>query len=255
MILALKLLLTPLLIGAVTLAGRRWGPAISGLLIGLPLMSGPISLFLALEYGPYFAAQAGVGSLVGQGSFCLFCLTYGLMAQKWNWLVSTLTGIVAFVGVTAVWNSLSWSLLSACATLLGVIALGSRYVPYGQPSDPVPLRPPSWDLPARMVIAPLFVLVLTTSASFLGPQLSGLITPFPTTGLVVTIFTHRQQGAAALNKLLRANILGSVGFAGFFLAVGLCMPRFALASTYAVATAAAIGLGGVALYVSRKARS
>ena len=36
MILVLKLLLAPLLIYVVTLAGRRWGPTVSGFLIGLP---------------------------------------------------------------------------------------------------------------------------------------------------------------------------------------------------------------------------
>ena len=58
-----KLIVTPIFIGSVTLAGRRWGPAFSGLLMGLPLTSGPISIFLALQYGPAFAARAVVGNL------------------------------------------------------------------------------------------------------------------------------------------------------------------------------------------------
>ena len=63
MILALKLLLAPLLIYGVTLAGRRWGPTASGFLIGLPLVSGPISFILACEYGPDFASRSAVGNL------------------------------------------------------------------------------------------------------------------------------------------------------------------------------------------------
>ena len=47
--LVIKLLLTPILIGMVSLAGRRWGPAISGWFVGLPLTSGPVMLFLALD--------------------------------------------------------------------------------------------------------------------------------------------------------------------------------------------------------------
>jgi hypothetical protein len=47
--LALKLVLTPTLIGATSLAGRKWGAAVSGWLVGLPLTSGPVALFLALE--------------------------------------------------------------------------------------------------------------------------------------------------------------------------------------------------------------
>lgn len=48
---ALKLVLTPLLIGMASVAGRRWGPMVSGRLIGLPLTSAPVVLFLALEQG------------------------------------------------------------------------------------------------------------------------------------------------------------------------------------------------------------
>ena len=51
LLLVFKLLLTPLLIGLVSLAGRRWGPGVSGWLVGLPLTSAPVSLFLTLEQG------------------------------------------------------------------------------------------------------------------------------------------------------------------------------------------------------------
>jgi hypothetical protein len=40
--LLLKLIVAPLLIGAASLAGRRWGETVSGWFIGLPLTSGPV---------------------------------------------------------------------------------------------------------------------------------------------------------------------------------------------------------------------
>lgn len=43
-LLLIKLLLTPLSMLAVSWAARRWGPGIGGLLAGLPLTSGPISI-------------------------------------------------------------------------------------------------------------------------------------------------------------------------------------------------------------------
>ncbi len=82
MILAIKLIVTPFFIGAVTLAGRKWGPTVSGLMMGLPLTSAPISIFLALQYGAGFAARSAPGNLAGQASVCIFCLVYGLSAQK-----------------------------------------------------------------------------------------------------------------------------------------------------------------------------
>jgi len=47
-VLALKLVLTPAVMVGATLAGRRWGGAVSGWLIGLPLTSGPLVFIVAL---------------------------------------------------------------------------------------------------------------------------------------------------------------------------------------------------------------
>ncbi len=96
MILALKLVLTPIMIAAASLAGRRWGPAVSGWLMGFPLTSAPVSVFLALQYGPAFAAQAAVGTLGGQASVCVFCLVYSLAAARWAWPASAALGIGGF---------------------------------------------------------------------------------------------------------------------------------------------------------------
>src|SRR5207244_11689777 len=67
--LALKLVVTPLLIGAASLAGRRWGSAVGGWLSGTPLTSGSFVLFLALDHGPRFAARAAAARVEGPPSF------------------------------------------------------------------------------------------------------------------------------------------------------------------------------------------
>ena len=83
--LVFKLLLTPVLIGLVSLAGRRWGPAVSGWLIGLPLTAGPVALFLALGLGTAFASRAAQGAILGLVSLAGFCLAYRLALVSY-WL-------------------------------------------------------------------------------------------------------------------------------------------------------------------------
>ena len=70
--LLLKLILTPLLIGMASVAGRRWGPVVSGWLIGLPLTSAPVALFLAFEQGTTFASRVAQGTLMGLFSQAAF---------------------------------------------------------------------------------------------------------------------------------------------------------------------------------------
>jgi hypothetical protein len=249
-VLALKLFLTPFFIAMVSLAGRKWGPGISGWLMGLPLTSAPVSIILASQYGTAFAAHAAVGSLGGQVSVCIFCLVYSMASRKLGWTASSAAGILAFLASTFFWSHFSLSLLPALLILLGTIGLVSRLIP-ASPTTHGSTRLPNWDLPARMTLAALFVYLLTTFASFLGPQLSGLISPFPVFGVILAAFTHRQQGSKAAADLLRGNVAGSLGFACFFGVVAFWLPGMGILPTYLAATAAAVSLNGITLYFSR----
>ena len=98
-ILVLKVVLTPALIAAASLAARRWGHAVSGWLVGLPLTSGPIAFFLALERGTSFAAAAAIGSLAGAIGEAAFCVAYAGVAARGSWPPALAAGSVAFAVV------------------------------------------------------------------------------------------------------------------------------------------------------------
>jgi hypothetical protein len=70
----LRLALVPLVVLAGSLAARRWGHAASGYLGGLPLIGGPITLFLALDHGADFAARSALftlGAIAAQAAHLL----------------------------------------------------------------------------------------------------------------------------------------------------------------------------------------
>jgi hypothetical protein len=247
-ILAFKLFFTPILIGLVTLVGRRWGPIVSGLMVGLPLTSGPISFFLAYQYGVGFAAKAATGNMVGLISVSMFCLVYSLAAFRSRWLASASLAIGAFLVTTFIVNIFSWSQIVAAIVLLAVIGLVTRLIPRYPLSQNV-FKPPAWDLPARMVIATTFVLLLTTFANVLGPQLSGLLSPFPVFSVVLGAFTHHQQGPKAVTNLLRSIVAGTIAYGCFFLIVGLFLTHLGLAWTYLFATTAAVSVSGTLYFL------
>lgn len=254
MLLAFKLLITPFLIGAVTLAGRRWGSVVSGLLIGLPLTSGPISFILALEYGLNFASQSAVGNLAGQISNCIFCLTYIGVARHHAWPLSAAAAIGAFFASTFILNLVSWQLWPALGVLLVVIFCAARWVkPHALAASR--LISPPWDLPGRILSATLLVVVLTTLADALGPQLSGLISPFPAFSVIFAAFTHAQQGEKSASNLLRGVIVGSGGYASFFVVVSALLPTLGIALTYLLACAIAIIVGALTFFGSKRTRA
>jgi hypothetical protein len=246
MVLALKLLLTPLLIALATLAGRRWGPAVSGWFIGFPLTSGPVLVILALQDGPAFAARAAVGILGGLASIGVFCLGYATASRSRGIPASLASGTLAYAVATLLWSRFQLSLWPTAAVGLAVNGAVIALLP--KDTDVIPAaRTGRWDIPARMAIAAAFVFTLTTVAARLGSHLSGLVTPFPIFGSTLAAFAHRQQGAAAARSFLRGNLISLYGFAAFFIVVGALLPRWPLGWTLLAATAASLALGGLTL--------
>jgi len=77
-LLAFKLLLTPLFIGGVSLAGRRWGPAASGLLSPFPVYGVVLAAFSHLRQGASAATQLVRGNAVGSLAFVVFFAIAGV---------------------------------------------------------------------------------------------------------------------------------------------------------------------------------
>jgi hypothetical protein len=235
--LALKLVVTPVLIAGASLAGRRWGQAIGGWLVGLPLTSGPVAFFLALEQGPGFVAAVAFGSLAGALAEVAFCLAYGWSART-GWVMALGAASVAFVVTAIGLQRVTVPLLVLAAIVFVALVVALRLMPpRGAPSDAAP--PPRWDLPARMIVTTVIVVALTELAPVLGPRLSGVLATFPVYAAILTIFAHR-AGAEPAVQVLSGLLLGLFSFAGFFVVLGGSIERLGVAGGFAAATAAAL---------------
>lgn len=253
--LLLKLLLTPLIILIVTLIGRRWGTLVSGLLVGLPLTSAPVAFFLALEQGTTFASHAALGTMTGTISVAAFCLAYSWLSLRLPWPICLLIGWGVFFASTFLLEQLALPLLLSFLIALLVPAIVLPCLPRDGRPGPV-ATPPHWEIAARMVVATLFVLILTESATLLGPRLSGLLTPFPLFASIVGAFTHAFSGAPAARRVLRGVVAGSFAFAVFFLIVTGLIEKAGIAATFALAILGAFLIQGSSLWLlSLSARS
>jgi len=249
--LALKLVLTPILVGAASLAGRRWGSAVGGWLIGIPFTSGPIAFFLALSPGPRFAAEAALGIMAGAISQAAFCLAYAWTAQRSTWIASMLAATAAFSAATITLNPLRIPGLAFLAVVAVVLVLALFLMPRRSGTTAEHLDFPRWDIPARMVVATAFVVALTSAAPLLGPRLAGLLAPFPLYGAVLATFAHRLQGREPAVNVLRGLLLGLFAFASFFLVLAVLLPE-GIAPAFAVAIVAAAGVQAGSLVTGRR---
>ncbi len=254
-LLAWKLLLVPAFIGALSLAGRRWGPAISGWLVGLPVVAGPIVFFLAVEQGTAFAASAAQGTLTGLASLSAYALVYGRLSRALGWAGSLLAGWAAFFLSTLVLDRLPAPPLPLAFAAVGAtFLLVLRLLPEVESLEDR-TRTPAWEIAARMAAGAALVLAITGAARILGPRLSGLLTPFPVAATVFTVFTHRFQGGAAAVRLLRGLAAGSFTLAVFFLVVAMGLESLGIPAAFGTATVACLGVQGVSLLLIRRAGS
>jgi hypothetical protein len=239
MILLFKLASAPVLILGVTLLARRWGPVVGGLAMGVPLITGPVSIITAIEQGAVFAREAAVANLVGQVSTCLFCFAFAQATLRFGVWACLAIGVATFFAATMLWSQVGWSLVSALALLVASLFVLARSIPAAK--DRIPARiAPAWDLPARMLVSAAFVLAITGVTPHLGPQLSGLVAPFPVFTLVLAGFTHLTQGPIPARAMMRGVIIGSLSFAAFFTVVASCLEPNLVMWVYLGATIASV---------------
>lgn len=249
--LVLKLVLTPVLVGAASLAGRRWGSAVGGWLIGIPFTSGPVAFFLALDPGPRFAREAALGIMAGAISQAAFCVAYAWPARRWGWAGSLAAATLAFAVATVVLSIVVLPAPASFAVIIVVVLVALLLVP-GHPSTPaVRVHFPLWDIPARMVVATAFVLALTSAAPLLGARLAGLLAPFPLYGAVIAGFSHRLEGAAPAIAVVRGLLLGLFAFASFFFVLSLLLPA-GVGLAFAGAIGVALGVQATSLVAGRR---
>ena len=262
-LLIVKLLLSPALVGAASLAGRRWGPRVAGLAAALPIVAGPILFFYAVEQGAAFASSAARSTLVGLVPLTVFCVVDAAVARTALRLprrvaapLSLVSGWAAFLASAALLRPLhlpAWACapVGAAAVVAG-LALLPEVPGDGQP----PLRHhPAMELALRMAAAALLVTALTGLAAHLGPTWSGLLTPFPVASSVVVIGAHLADGPESLPETLRGFLLGLFGFVAFLAVLTFGLLPFGVAGAFSLGVAASLLVTTLAGSLARPRRA
>jgi hypothetical protein len=250
-LLLLKLLLTPALIGLASLAGRKWGHAISGWIVALPLTTGPIVLFLALTHGAAFAGETAAGILAGGFSLVAFTIAYARLALRWKWVPTLAGASAAFLVMTAVLRNVQLPLLLLWIAVLFALLLSLRLLPRLPETQTTEVLPGRWDIPLRMLIATTFVILITGVAPVLGPHLAGLLSPFPLFTATLAAFAQHQYGAPAALSVLRGLLLGLFSYASFMFTLALLLVPIGIAAAFAVAILVVIAFQSASLRLLR----
>lgn len=187
--LLIKVTLMPLVIGLITVISRKWGNKTGGLIASLPWVAGPILLFFILEQGKAFGIQSIPGIFTGIISLVCFIYSYARLSSRFNGITTLLVSYVVYSLVAMIVRFNNLNLYVSYGITMGSVALVLACFPVAGQQQVLAKRLP-YDIVIRMVIATLFVVFITQLAAMLGPNWSGILTPFPIITSILAIFTH-----------------------------------------------------------------
>jgi hypothetical protein len=227
LIFILKIVLVPALIGAITLAVRRWGDIGVAVLSGIPIIIGPILLILALEHGKLFASQSALGAIPAVLANLSFGLSYTWAAIRYSPAVSLLAGFTGFFLAVAALSLIDLPAYSVFGISLLGIWIAVRLFPKDAGESP-PVKSIKGEVWLRMAVGGILVLASTYLAKVAGPYWAGTFALFPALSSVFAYFTHRYSGPGACIRLMRSIARGFYAFLSFCFVVANFLPAMGI---------------------------
>jgi hypothetical protein len=216
--LALRMVVTAAFVVSASVITERSGPVIGALIATLPISAGPSYVFLALDHDAAFIAEGALASLPINVATLFLGLTYVVLAQRCNALVSWSAGAAVWIALAALSRTIHWSLAGGLAVNLVAFAicipLLSRYR-----HVKMPLITRRWfDIPLRAALVATLVATVVTLSGWVGPQISGVIALFPVVFSSMMLILHPRIGGPATAAVI-AN--GGWGLLGFGIAIAV----------------------------------
>ena len=227
------------LVGVSTLAARRWGHSVGGVLSAFPLIVGPVLFIAAERHGARFAAETAAATLFGLVALAGFALVYARAAARWGWMASLLLAWVAAAALGALAGMTEPGLVAAGLCAAAALAAARAGLP-APAAGPARRAAPTWDLPVRMAFTVLLILLLTAAANRFGATVGGALAALPVLASVLAVFTHRRAGHQATVELLRGTLEGTAAFAIFCAVAGALLVPAGIAPAFLLAVAAAV---------------
>jgi hypothetical protein len=253
-----KLIVMPIVMIIVTLASRKWGNSIGGLIASFPWVAGPILIFMSIEQGSEFVVKSLPGVLVGIMGWLVFCSTFVLVGERYKAFWALIAGYAAYF----LWGAMMKELLSYLSmntwyiiTFLAILIV-LKIFPKVKNDAKESNKKLKYDLLLRVIMITSFVLALTHFAKLLGPGWSGILAPFPIMTAVLGVFVHYTQGNYQTRTLFYGLLFGSFGFITFLLLLYHTLPHYTIFLSFLIALSSNLVISlGLHLLLARRRTS
>lgn len=235
---AYKAALTATTVALLLTVAQLFGRRMAGILAGLPTVTGPALIWLALEYGSAYAVQAAIGSIAACALCALFALAYDRASRRSGVGVALAlaTGASLLVAAPLHWlcTGLALAMIVAGIAALAVFAA----MPEGE-EEAVPVTRLRGELVFTALASGIVSGAVALLAPTVGPFWAGVLASPPLIAAAVAIHQHLFTGHASVRRFLRGYVAGLLGRAAF--GAGFALLIAPIGVTFASLVAGAAG--------------
>ena len=250
--LVLRMTITAAFVVSAAAITERSGPVIGALIATLPISAGPSYVFLALDHNAAFIAEGALASLPINVATLFLGLTYVVLAQRYNGLVSWSCGAAVWIALAAWSRTIHWSLAGGLAVNFVAFAIcipllnRFRHVR-------MPLITRRWfDIPLRAALVAILVTTVVTLSSWVGPQISGVIALFPVVFSSMMLILHPRISGPATAAVIANGGWGLLGFGVALAVLHVAALQFGSATALSLALATCVSWNLVLWRISRR---
>jgi hypothetical protein len=239
--LLLRMAITAAFVVTASVITERSGPVIGALVATLPISAGPSYVFLALDHDAAFIAEGALASLPINAATILLGLTYVVLAQRQNALVSCLGAVAVWIALASIIRSVPWTLaggLLANAVAFAICVPLLRRFRHVK----MPLITRRWyDIPLRASLVATLVATVVTASGWVGPKVSGMIALFPIVFTSMMLILHPRIGGKPTAAVLANSAWGLVGLGIAIAVLHVAALQFGSAIGLSLALATCVG--------------
>jgi hypothetical protein len=254
-VLAVKIATAVAIVVTASRAAERAGPFIGAMIATLPLSTGPVYVFLAIDHGAQFISDSARVSVASTAAIAAFVCAHAFAAQRLRTPASLALATLAWLAVAIVLQLRDWSFVEACAIYAGSFALairGLRRFAGVRQTRPVPRT--QWDLALRAALVACVVVATTFAGNALGPLATGVLATYPVVFTCLVVILQPRCGGPFTASVLVNGLKGLVGFGIALGVLHLAAARTSAALALLLALGVAVGWN-FGLYLMRRRRT
>ncbi|QXP79522.1 MULTISPECIES: hypothetical protein [Winogradskyella] len=255
LLILIKLIVAILFVIGLSILAENVSTKIAGILSGYPSGSAITLFFFGLEVSPDFAAESAVFNMIGLTATLSFVYIYYMASKfftKFNILLSSLSAILGYFAIVSLLQLID---VNKYIAALIPVTFSFLYIYLFKKIKNVNIQTKAKlnyrILFVRAFFAALIILLITSVPRFVGPNLAGLFSAFPTTLFPLILIIHFTYSKEHVHTIIKNVPIGMFSLIIYSLVISIVYPLFGIYVGTIISFAAAT----VYLLIYRKLKS